>query len=97
MSNRPRRRRVVTPAHIFPTRTPRSIYEELSNALEERVRRDPHRCELIEHLANTWEVTCSCGFVAPAPFGLHQAERIRESHWSRFRVIPDTMGAKYAH
>ena len=40
-------------------------------------------------------VYCSCGFSAPAPFGEQHAERVKEAHLFRYKVIADPRGAKY--
>ena len=40
-------------------------------------------------------VICTCGFQAMAPFGETHAERIKEAHFFRYRLIPDPRGAKY--
>lgn len=42
-----------------------------------------------------YSVHCPCGFEAPAPFGEQHAERVKEAHLFRYKVIADPRGAKY--
>lgn len=90
MSNRPRRR-VVSPKHLFPTRTPLTAYE----VFDELMMKVKHRAEYRELGERMGEVDCTCGFVMPCPFGEPQAAVVIEEHYARFHVIPDPMGAKY--
>ncbi len=54
-----------------------------------------HDVTLEEIGTDLFAVYCTCGFSAPAPFGEVQAERIKESHFFRYRLIPDPRGATY--
>lgn len=92
MSNHAKRRRVITPKHIFPTVTPASIHQAMLTRQLMRAKHDPIYIELGERMG---EVNCPCGFVQPAPFGDPQAAKIIEEHLAFFHAIPDPMGAKY--
>ena len=54
-----------------------------------------HDVLLVEGEAHIFAVECSCGFRAPAPFGVEQATRILEQHLARYGLAPDPMGARY--
>lgn len=86
-----KRRRVITPKHLFPTTTPRTALE-VFDALMMRVK---HKAEYRELGERMGEVDCNCGFVMPCPFGEPQAAVVIEEHYARYHVIPDPMGAKY--
>lgn len=96
MSNRPKRR--ITPARLFPTRTPLTLAEIMAIRLDAQVRRDKHDCHYVE-LGNDQislgYIECTCGFVLQSPFGEAQGAKQVEEHRARFRVIHDPMGAKY--
>lgn len=86
MSNR-RGRRGRNP---FPTRTPWSRFEVPKFMGHQR-----HDAVVVEGDAHIYAVECSCGYRAPAPFGIEMALRILENHLSRYGLAPDPMGAKY--
>ncbi len=89
--------RMIEPDHIFPQTTPvNATFEKLvAEGLRQRMKNDPHNVALIELGFNTYEVNCSCGFVAPAPFGEQHAERIKENHLFRMGRGLDPLGARY--
>ncbi len=93
MSNRARRphRRKNGDVAMFPETTPMSIYEQLEAAMMAW----KHEIHFEELGAGVYAVVCTCPFEAPAPYGLEQAEKIKEQHYARWHVIPDPMGAKY--
>lgn len=111
MSNKPHRRPrgvvvgvdavsgapIIAPAAMFPTSTPRlSLFERLAReALIRRIKDDPHDVALVDLGHDTYEVNCSCGFVAPAPFGEEHATRIKQNHLYRMGRGLDPLGAKY--
>jgi hypothetical protein len=93
VSNRPKKRRVITADQMFPRKMPASIFDEIFIASKMHA---PHKIELREIGPRIYEVMCTeeCGFVAPA-YGEEHAERIKLNHYSRFHVIPDVLGSKY--
>jgi hypothetical protein len=46
-------------------------------------------------LDRAFVVRCSCGLVAPAPFGAEHAARITERHLALYGLAPDPQGARY--
>ena len=74
----------------FPTRTPMSRFE-----VPEFMGHQRHDAIVVEGEAHIYAVECSCGYRAPAPFGIEMAIRILENHLSRYGLSPDPMGARY--
>jgi hypothetical protein len=93
VSNRPRKHRIITADHLFPKKTPPSIFEQMFTASKMRAH---HEIEIREIGPRIFEVLCTeeCGFAAPA-YGEEHAARIKENHYARFHVIHDPLGAKY--
>jgi hypothetical protein len=54
-----------------------------------------HDVRVVECEARTFVVECSCGFVAPAPYGEVHALKILNRHLSAYGLAPDPHGAKY--
>jgi hypothetical protein len=76
---------------IFPTKTPRSIFElhdELMMSINHTIHFEDHGWG---HIA----VVCTCGFDVSTPWGEQMAERIKENHYAYYKIIPDPLGAKY--
>jgi len=83
-------RRNPRPRNPFPTHTPMSRFE-----VPEFMGHQRHDAVVVEGEAHIFAVECSCGYRAPAPFGVEMALRILENHLSRYGLIPDPMGAQY--
>lgn len=98
MSNKPRKTRVFSPRHLFPTKTPMTLAEQIAIQLDAQIKRSRHVCEY-EELGNdslsVGYIHCTCGFILQSPFGYAQGAKQIEEHLARFHVIADPMGAKY--
>jgi hypothetical protein len=95
MSNRPKKPRVVNVTNLFPTKTLMTPAERVAVMLDSQLRRAKHDAHYEDVGPNMGQVSCTCGFIIPAPFGEAQGAIMIEDHYARFHVIHDPLGAKY--